>query len=126
LLSISAVLPTLPGITPAITRAPWPVWRGSVAGPVKFVAMSRKEAARRWHKARAWDRETRRPGRHGGIIGRVALDVLYVLSFDFLNFRTGRLDPSHDAIAERVGCCPRSVRAALAHLRDLGLLGWQL
>src|SRR4051794_9735093 len=87
--------------------------------------MSRKEAARRWHAARRWDRDTRQPGQHGGIIGRVALDVLYVLSFDFQNFRTGRLDPSHEAIAERAGCCPRSVRTALAHLRDLGLLCWQ-
>ena len=107
------------------TRAPWPVWRGSVAGPVRFAAMSRKQAAKLWHKARRWDRETRQPGRHGGIIGRTALDVLYVLLFDFLNYRTGRLDPSLDTIAAKAGCCRRAVVDALARLRDLGLLHWQ-
>jgi hypothetical protein len=105
--------------------APWPCWRNSVAGAVRFAAMSRKQAAKLWHAARRWDRETRRPGRHGGIIGRVGLDVLYVLTFDFLNFTTGRLDPSLDRIAEKACCCRRAVVDALARLRDLGLLFWQ-
>src|SRR4051794_41464467 len=104
LLSISAALPSFPQ-----TRAPWPVWRGSVAGPVRFMPMSRKEAARLWHKARAWDRETHQSGRHGGIIGRVALDVFHALALDFQNFRTGRLDPSLDTIARKAGCCWRAV-----------------
>ena len=75
----------------AIPRA-LAVWRNSVAGPVRFAALSRRQAAQLWHKARQWDRETHQRGRHGGIIGRVALDVLYVLTFDFLNYTTGRLD----------------------------------
>ena len=120
LLSISAVLPGFPQ-----SRAPWPVWRGSVAGPVQFVPMTRKAAAALWHKARQWDRETHQPGRHGGVIGRTALDVFYALALDFQNFRTGRLDPSLDAIARKAGCCRRAVVAALARLRDLGLLAWQ-
>jgi CRP-like cAMP-binding protein len=70
----------------------------------------------------ALDRETRQPGRHGGIIGRTALAALYALLFDFLNHRTGRLDPSLDAIATKAGCCRRAVVDALARLRDLGLL----
>ena len=118
--SISAILPGF-----SQTRAPWPVWRNSVAGPVRFAATSRKQAAKLWHKARRWDRDTHRPGRHGGTIGRTALAVLYTLSFDFLNCRTGRLDPSLDAIAAKAGCCRRSVVDALAKLRDLGLLAWQ-
>ena len=120
MLSISAVLPGFPQ-----TRAPWPVWRGSVIAPVRFAAMTRKTAAKLWHAARKWDRETRQPGRHGGIIGRTALTVFYVLAFDFQNFRTGRLDPSLDMIAAKAGCCRRAVVDALAHLRDLGLLHWQ-
>src|SRR4051812_19348664 len=120
LLSISAVLPGFPQ-----TRAPWPVWRNSVAGPVRFAAISRKQAAKLWHEARRWDRETRRPGRHGGIIGRTALAVFYAITFDFQNYRTGRCDPSLDTIATKAGCCRRTVVDALAHLRDLGLLTWQ-
>jgi hypothetical protein len=115
----------LPGFTNPQPRAPWPVWRGSVAGPVRFAPMSRKAAAKLWHKARRWDRETRQPGRHGGIIGRTALTTLYALLFDFLNPRTGRLDPSLDAIACKAGCCRRAVVNALARLRDLGLLAWR-
>jgi hypothetical protein len=92
---------------------------------VRFVALSRKVAAKLWHKARRWDRETRKSGRHGGIIGRTALATLYALLFDFLNHRTGRIDPSLDAIAYKAGCCRRTVVDALARLRDLGLLAWQ-
>src|SRR3954464_15193910 len=62
---------------------------------------------------------------HGGIIGRTALAALYALLFDFLNHRTGRLDPSLDAIAAKAGCCRRAVVDALARLRDLGLLAWR-
>jgi hypothetical protein len=120
--SISAVLP---GLSNSQSRAPWPIWHGSVAGPVRFAPVSRKEAARLWHKARRWDRETRQPRRHGGIIGRTALAALYALLFDFLNHRTGRLDPSLDAIAAKAGCCRRAVIDALARLRDLGLIAWR-
>lgn len=126
LLSISAVLPGFPQTrAPSSSKLPWPVWRGSVTGPVRFAPFSRKQAAQLWHKARRWDRETRQPGRHGGIIGRTALATLYVLLFDFLNHQTGRLDPSLDAIAAKAGCCRRAVVNALARLRDLGLLSWQ-
>ena len=64
--SISAALP---GFFSQRTRAPWPVWRGSVAGPVRFVPLSRKLTAKLWHKARQWDRETHQPGQHGGCVG---------------------------------------------------------
>jgi hypothetical protein len=92
---------------------------------MRFVAMSRKQAAHLWHKARAWDRETHQSGRHGGIIGRVALDVYYCLALDFQNFRTGRLDPSLDAIAAKACCCRRAVVDAIARLRNLGMISWQ-
>ena len=115
----------LPGFSSPQPCAPWPVWRNSVAGPVRFAPMSRKAAAKLWHAARRWDRDTRQPRRHGGIIGRTALVTLYALLFDFLNHRTGRLDPSLDAIAAKAGCCRRAVVDALARLRDLGLLVWR-
>jgi DNA-binding GntR family transcriptional regulator len=37
----------------------------------------------------------------------------------------GQLDPSHDTIADDVGCCARTVRRALAALKALGLVMWQ-
>jgi hypothetical protein len=42
-----------------------------------------------------------------------------------LNHKTGRLDPSLDAIAAKAGCCRRAVVDALARLRDLGLIAWR-
>lgn len=51
LLSISALLPALPGFPSPQSCAPWPVGRGSVAGPVRFAVLSRKEAAKLWQDA---------------------------------------------------------------------------
>jgi hypothetical protein len=50
--------------------------------------------------------------------------VLHALIFDFLNYRSGRLDPSHATIARAAGVCERTVRNALRRLRDLGILNW--
>jgi hypothetical protein len=50
--------------------------------------------------------------------------VLHALIFDFLNHRTGRLDPSYEAIAHKAGVCVRAVATALARLRELGILNW--
>jgi hypothetical protein len=122
---LSHLLPPLPGFTAlARTYAPWPVWSGSVANPVQFVAMPKKAAIRLWHRARDFDRGTHQPGRHGGAVGPTALQVLHALIFDFLNHRTGRLDPSYQAIALKAGVCVRTVATALARLRELGILDW--
>jgi hypothetical protein len=79
---------------------------------------------RLWHRARDLDRSTHQAGHHGGSIGPTALAVLHALIFDFLNHRTGRLDPSYAAIARKAGVCVRTVATALARLRELGILNW--
>jgi hypothetical protein len=108
----------------APTRASWPVWSGSVAKPVRFAPMAKKAAVKLWHRARDFDRGTHQPGRHGGAVGPTALQVLHALIFDFLNHRTGRLDPSYQAIAHKAGVCVRAVATALARLKELGILAW--
>ena len=121
------LFPATPLPIPALeapTRAPWPVWSGSVAKPVHFVPLAKKAAVRLWHRARDFDRGTHEPGRHGGALGHTALAVLHALIFDFLNHRTGRLDPSYAAIATKAGVCVRTVATALAKLRELGILHW--
>ncbi len=50
--------------------------------------------------------------------------MLHALIFDFLNFRTGRLDPSYAAIARKANVCERTVATALKRLRELGILNW--
>src|SRR4051812_11829959 len=56
--------------------------------------------------------------------GRSALAVLSVLIFDFLDYQTGRLDPSHAAIARKARMCERTVVTALQKLKTLGILSW--
>ena len=123
--SLSHLLPPLPGFTAlARTYAPWPVWTGSTTQPVRFAAMPKKAAVKLWHRARDFDRGTHQPGQHGGALGPTGLAVLHALIFDFLNHRTGRLDPSYAAIAAKAGVCVRTVASALRRLRELGILNW--
>jgi hypothetical protein len=96
--SLAYALPGLSGTDSAKTYAVWPVWKDSTTQEVRFFPLSKKEAARRWHKARRFDRQTHTAGKHGGVIGRPGLAVLYVLLFDFIDYASGRLDPSYDAI----------------------------
>src|SRR5271169_2546636 len=121
------LFPAVPLPIPALeapARAPWPVWAGSTTAPIRFAAMPKKAAVRLWHRARDFDRGTHQPGHHGGAVGHTALAVLHALIFDFLNHRTGRLDPSYAAIAAKAGVCVRTVASALQRLRELGILTW--
>jgi hypothetical protein len=121
----SHLLPPLPGFTAlARTYAPWPVWAESTTASVRFAAMPKKAAVKLWHRARDFDRGTHQPGHHGGAVGHTGLAVLHALIFDFLNHRTGRLDPSYAAIAAKAGVCVRTVASALQRLKALGILNW--
>src|SRR3954463_10893563 len=100
------------------------VGRDSISEPIIFQPITRKTAAAIWHKARRLDMRTSRKGRHGGMIGRSALTVLSVLIFDFLDHASGRLDPSHAAIARKARMCERTVAKALQKLKTLGILNW--
>jgi hypothetical protein len=115
----------LPGFTAlARTYAPWPVWAGSTTAPIRFAPLAKRAAVRLWHRARDFDRSTHEPGQHGGAVGHTGLAVLHALIFDFLNHRTGRLDPSYAAIAAKAGVCVRTVASALQRLKALGILNW--
>jgi hypothetical protein len=106
------------------TSALLPVWGGSVAGPVKFRPLTKREAVRLYHRARAFERQTRQPGKQDGAIGRNGLAVLHSLIFDYLNFRTGRLDPGYRAIARAAAISIRSVARGLRRLREAGVISW--
>ena len=123
--AFSFASPALPGLPDGPkTHAAWPVWSGSTTQEIRFRPVPKKAVVRLWHRARDFDRRTRRPGRHGGAVGHAALQVLHALIFDFLNYRSGRLDPSHAAIARKANVCERTVRNALNRLRELGILDW--
>jgi hypothetical protein len=114
----------LPGFGASKTYAAWPVWSDSTTKEVRFQPMPKKVAIRLWHRARDFDRRTHVVGRHGGTLGHAALQVLHSLIFDFLNYTSGRLDPSYAAIARRANVCERTVATALQKLRAAGILNW--
>jgi hypothetical protein len=126
--SFAQCLPALPfpgftGIGPK-TYAAHPVWSDSTTKEIKFQKMPKKVATRLWHRARDFDRKTRRKDHHGGAVGHAALQVLHAMIFDFLNYASGRLDPSYAAIARKANVCERTVANALKRLRELGILNW--
>jgi hypothetical protein len=94
---------------------------------------------RPWHRHSAFgdgarrplDREQRagfkfliRAHRAAGRLTATAHDIAEVLLHRLGT--DGQLDPSHDTIANDALCCARTVRRALARLRDLGLVRWTL
>jgi hypothetical protein len=117
------ILPGLTGLTEP-TYAAYPVWGESTLKPVQFTPMPKKEAVKLWHRARDFDRQTHTPGKHGGAIGPSGLQVLHVFLFDFLNYETGRLDPSYASIARKANLCERTVSDALKRLSSLGIITW--
>lgn len=123
--TLAYALPALPGLPDGPkTYAAWPVWSGSTTKKIKFQPLPKKQATKLWHRARAFDRQTHEAGKHGGAVGHAALQVLHALIFDFLNFSSGRLDPSYAQIAAAAGVCERTVATALKRLRDIGILNW--
>jgi hypothetical protein len=124
MLSLGTALPCFAGLERPKTFAAWPVWAGSTTKEIKFQPVPRKAATRLWHRARDFDRQTHQAGRHGGVVGHAALQVLHTLIFDFLNYMSGRLDPSYAAIARKANVCQRTVATAIQKLRRLGILNW--
>ena len=112
------------GIPLPRTYAAWPVWHDSTPADVKFHPLPKKQAIRIWHQARRFERDTRQPGRQDGVIGRNGLAVLHSLIFDFLNFKSGRLDPGYAHVARMANISKRSVARGLAALKRCGVLNW--
>jgi hypothetical protein len=128
MLPLANFLPRLPGLTALAgslkTYAPSPVWRDSTTKDVKFQPLPKKLAVKLWHRARDFERRTRQPGKQDGALGRNGLAVLQSLIFDFLDFRTGQLDPAQKTIAANAGISPRSVARGLVSLKLSGVLNW--
>ncbi len=119
-----SLLALLPGLTGSTSHAAWPVWSDSTRAEIRFQPMPKKAVVRLWHRARDFDRQTKRKGRRGGAVGPTALQVLHALVFDFLNPRSGRLNPSQAAIARQANVCERAVATAIKRLKALGILNW--
>jgi hypothetical protein len=112
------------------TYAEHPVWKDSARAPARFAALAdnradaRRAAARRFHDARRFERQTRKAGCQDGKLGRNGLAILQAMLFDFMNHRTGRLDPSYEALARAANISIRSVARGLAKLRAAKVISW--
>lgn len=105
-------------------RPRWPVWKNSSRTEVKFQPLSGRQAARIFSEAKRFEGQTRRPGRQDGKIGRNGILVLQALLFDFLNRKSGRLDPSYEAIAKKANISRSSAAKGLAALKAAGIINW--
>jgi hypothetical protein len=121
---VSACMPFIADLRDGTTYAAWPVWSGSTTKDTRFVPMPKKAAIRIYHKALEWNRRGKLAGRHGGLIGSHVLMVLHSLIFDFLNHKTGRLDPSYSTLQRATRLCRQTVATALARLKQLGIINW--
>ena len=99
--------------------------REKVFGPGRQVPLDRNAKARIAAYARAWSASHRQDGQHKGPITRAFLDVLEALLWGFHNSRSGACFPSYERIAEKAGCCRRTVAEALKVLEWAGVLNWQ-
>lgn len=73
--------------------------------------------------ARGLDKATRKDGRHNGAVGHIGLEVLEAL-LGLVDYASGRLEPSIDWICHKVNRSRAAVVAALARLRECGLIEW--
>jgi hypothetical protein len=120
-----AISDPLPGFQQPKTYAAWPVWRDSTTAEVKFAPMSKKRAVQLFHKARAFERQTRQRGKQDGALGRNGIAVLHTMLFDFINYATGHLTPSYKAMAHKACISVRSVARGLKNLKAYSVLHWQ-
>jgi hypothetical protein len=86
--------------------------------------MTKKAARQIMDDLLRWERQTRAPGHQDGVIGRNGLAVARALLFKFMNWQTGRCDPSIAAIGDAACISPKSAERGLAKLKAAGAVNW--
>jgi hypothetical protein len=102
------------------TDGPWPCRAGTVEKrTIRFAMPYTRQEVKGWtHKLGRWESLASVPGG-----GRAILAVLRGL-LDFMDWRTGRLDPSWAAIARKALYSRSTVHTALTWLRAAGVIDW--
>lgn len=97
--------------------------RGGMRGAKRRIGVILKSARHLELRTRK-ERQKKHPGTRNGILGQVGLDVLEALYNQFLEYRSGKLDPAIETIAHAVGHSYAAVHRALRRLRSAGFLHW--
>jgi len=108
-------------------QAPVPVRRNSHAkGRCEagfWQPVSRQAAKAVLMAARRYDRQQRQRGERNGPLGAVAIEVLELL-VRLVDFRTGRLEPSIQAMMDRLKRSKDAIVRAMKNLRRHGFIDW--
>lgn len=102
----------------------WPVHAGSYRSAPANRPVPREQAYQWYRHARIFNRTTDKNGASGPRLHSSALRVYEALIFDFLNFRTGRLDPSYERLAHVTQLARSTIAIALRRLASSRLLSW--
>jgi DNA-binding MarR family transcriptional regulator len=86
-----------------------------------FRAMDRRQCALIIKAAKRLEKLTKPQGRKNGVLGYTGIRVLEAL-LEFVDYRTGRLEPSYVAIAKKAALSISAVADALKRLADAGFL----
>ena len=122
-------------------RTGQPVWRNSYyEGQIEKrlwrpVADGTRRGGRRYagavlKSAKELERKTLRarqklsPGCRNGALGSIAIEVLEALYLNFVDYKSGQLEPAIATIAETIGRSYSAVHAALKRLRNARFLHW--
>jgi len=99
--------------------------REKTHGPGRRVPLDGNAKARAMAYAQAYNANHKTERQHTGPITRTFMQVLHKLLWSFHNSTTGQCNPSHEAIAEKVGCARSTVALAINALEYAGALTWQ-
>ncbi len=107
------------------SRQVWPVWKNSARADVAFHPTPRGELVKCYWSAIRLERRSRtQKNMQDGALGRNAIAILHAFVFDCIDYATGKLDPSYEAIARAANISVRSVARGLAKLKAAGVITW--
>lgn len=119
---LSTVLQNTATATHNTSRLAWAVHKGSFRIWPQPRPKAKEIVTELYRRARAWNSAYRGGGETPQLLGSSSLRVLESLIYNFLNWQSGRLDPSYEAIAKVTGLARSTVALALARLRALGII----
>lgn len=87
------------------------------------VPLDREAKVRIMHLARCLKHRTEK-GRHYGALTGKFVDVLHALLWLIHDGKSGQCNPAYETIADKAGCCLKTVYTAILALERVGILSW--
>jgi Helix-turn-helix domain len=87
------------------------------------VPLEREAKVRIMALARVLERRTE-PGKHYGVLTGKFVKVLHALVWLIHDGKSGQCNPAYETIADKAGCCVKTVYSAIVALERAGILSW--